>query len=125
MSVKNEKKTAQQNPGGKSANRKDKPGSKSKQQPVQLPGFLQAFLAGSQLIVVLVGLAVFVGSLAAGTSFLTVLIRSGVSILVTGAIMWLLSWQAVRGSIDILYETKKAALEEQSSQTESTVEKQV
>jgi hypothetical protein len=123
VSEKSTKKTTKAKASAKTNKKKSK--SIPTAQIEALPGFLQAFLAGSQLIVLMVGLLVFILASISGATALTIAFRTGVSILATGIVTWLISWRVMRGSIDAIYEMKEAAIEESKKKIESSVEKQV
>lgn len=123
MSAKTEKKVEKKNAKAPAKGKgKNKPGKGT----MLLPGYLQAFLAGCQLVVLAIGLLVAGLSYAAGSSWTAIALRAGVSIFVTGIFMWMISYRVVHGSIDALFELKQAAIKAAAEDdSESSVEKQV
>jgi hypothetical protein len=91
-----------------------------------IPVLLQATLQFSWAIVLALGLMTAIVSFASGCNGMTILIRAGASVLVSGIILWIFTYFVVQGTVEIAQkylddeakeiETKAKEIEEKANE---------
>ena len=66
----------------------------------KLPFFLEALFTLSQIIIILTGGITAIVSLIADVSYLQVILRASLALLVMGLLMWLVNWYSIRATLN-------------------------
>jgi len=75
------------------------PNNSSTNRSLKLPILIELVFTLSKLIVVLVGVIVMVTTFANGNPYWVAMLRGGVSVLVLGLLVWMITWSISKGVI--------------------------
>jgi hypothetical protein len=110
---------------GKSTSRPRQPKIKQDTEDVKLPVLVEFAYSISAIVVILAGLIVALISIVKGASLIDLVVRTGVTILVIGGLVILVSWQISAGVLKAgLAEIKEQQELEKSKETQELEEKE-